>query len=155
MNIIRKVGLTISACVGFLLGTIFTTINMIKTGEVVPIGILISALSSMIISGVAGLVIPMRTIADTLAQKFHINPAKQRFLYDLVQGVVGDMIFTPILCTFFIIKNVGIHNPMFFRIWGSNLIVDFLIALPLTMIFVPLFKKFAAAIFHISADSLT
>jgi hypothetical protein len=155
MNVVRKVGLTISACVGFLLGAIFTTINMVKMGNVIPIGILISALSSMIISAIVGFIVPMRDIADGLAEKLKINPSQQRFLYNLVQGIVGDLIFTPILCTFFVIKNVGIHNPMILQILGMNLLIDFLVALPLTMIFVPLFKKLASALFHVSSDSIT
>lgn len=151
MKITRKVGIVISVQMGFVLGAIFTAISMVKTGNVIPIGIIISALISAVISGVWGGIISMKDLSEGAARKLQINPAKQKFLYNLVEALIGDICFTPILCTFFVAKNVGVHNPMFVKIWLTTLAIDFLICIPVNLIFCPFFKKIAGKIFKVSS----
>lgn len=152
MKVSRKIGIVISLQMGFVMGTTFTLLSMIKQGGVhaiVPMGVIVSALLSMIISGVWGGIISMKDISEYISRKINLNPVKQKFAYNLLEAVVGDLCFTPLLCTFFVIKNVGIHNPMFMKIWLSTLALDLLITIPLNLIFVPIFKKVASKIFGV------
>lgn len=151
MKISRKIGIIISLQMGFVMGATFTTISMIKTGNVVPIGIIISALISAVISGIWGGLISMKDLSEGAARKLSINPARQKIAYNLVEAIIGDIVFTPLLCTFFIIKNVGIHNEMFLKIWLINLGIDFLICIPLNLIFCPIFKKVAGAVTNVNS----
>lgn len=154
MKISRKIGIVISIQMGLVMGATFTTLSMIKGGGVhaiQPIGILISALISMVISAVWGGIISMKDLSEGAARLLRLNPARQKIAYNLVEAVVGDICFTPLLCTFFVIKNVGIHNPMFVKIWLSSLALDFLICIPLNLIFCPIFKKIAGKIFGVSS----
>lgn len=149
MKITRKIGIVISAQMGLVLGMVFTTISMARQGTIVPIGIVISGLMSMVISAIWGGIISMKDLNDKIVRKFRLNPAKQKFLCSLLEALVGDICFTPLLCTFFIIKNVGVHNPMFMKIWLSTLLIDFLICIPLNLIFCPLFRRIAFKIFKV------
>lgn len=154
MKISRKIGIVISMQMGFVMGITFTLISMIKQGGVhaiVPIGVIISGLISMVISGILGGIISMKDLSEGAAVKLHINPARQKIAYNILEAIIGDIAFTPILCTFFIIKNVGIHNPMFVKIWLSTLVLDFIICIPLNLIFCPIFKKVAGKIFSINS----
>ena len=151
MKISRKIGIVISIQMGLVMGATFTAISMIKTGQVMPIGIILSALMSACISGVWGGIISMKDISENVARKLHLNPARQKIQYNLVEALIGDLVFTPLLCTFFIIKNIGISNPMFVQIWLSSLITDFLICIPLNLIFCPLFKWTAGKIFKVAS----
>ena len=151
MKITRKIGIVISVQMGFVMGAVFTTISMIKTGNIVPIGIIISALISMVISGVWGGIISMKDLTEGAARKLQINPARQKLKYNFIEALIGDLFFTPILCTFFVIKNVGVHNPIFVRALFSTMLIDILICIPLNMIFCPLFKKVASKIFKVSS----
>lgn len=150
MKIGRKISIVISLFMGAVMGAVFTLMSMLKTGNVIPIGIVVSALISMALSIIIGFIIPMKEVSEGLARLFRINPARQKFIYNLLEAVVGDLIFTPFLCTFFIIKNVGIHNPVFGKALVSSLIIDFILGIPICFIFCPLFKKLAAKIFHVS-----
>ena len=149
MKISRKIGIVISAQMGLVMGTVFTTISMIKTGQVIPIGIVISALTSSVISAIWGGIISMKDMSESLARKLHLNPVKQKIQYNLVEALIGDIFFTPLLCTFFVVKNVGIQNPMFLKIWLTTLAIDFLICIPLNLIFCPIFKTIAGKIFKV------
>ena len=151
MKITRKTGIVISMQMGFVMGTVFTLISMIKTGNIVPIGIIVSALISMIISGVWGGIISMKDLSEGVARKLQINPARQKLKYTFIEAIIGDICFTPILCTFFVIKNVGVHNPIFAKALISTLLIDFIICLPLNMVFCPLFKKVASKVFKVSS----
>ena len=151
MKITRKIGIIISMQMGFVMGAVFTFISMIKTGNIVPIGIVISALISMVISGVWGGIISMKDLAEGAARKLQINPARQKLKYTFIEALIGDICFTPILCTFFVIKNVGVHNPIFAKALISTMLIDILICIPLNMIFCPLFKKVASKIFKVSS----
>ena len=154
MKMSRKIGIVISIQMGFVMGATFTTLSMVKNGgfhAIVPMGILISALISMVISGVWGGIISMKGITEGIARKLNLNPSKQKIAYNLLEAVVGDVCFTPILCTFFVVKNVGIQNPMFVKIWLTTLALDFLICIPLNLIFCPIFKKVAGRIFGVSS----
>lgn len=154
MKISRKIGIIISLQMGFVMGAVFTAISMAKQGgihAIVPVGVLSSALMSMLISGVWGSIISMKDLSEGAARLLRINPVKQKFAYNLLEALVGDLVFTPLLCTFFVVKNIGIHNPMFVKIWISSLVLDFLICIPLNFIFCPLFKKVAGKIFRTSA----
>ena len=154
MKISRKIGIIISIQMGFIMGAVFTAISMAKQGgihAIVPVGVIISALISMVISGVWGGIISMKDLSEGAARLLRINPAKQKIAYNLVEAIVGDIVFTPLLCTFFVVKNIGIHNPMFVKIWLSSLVLDFLICIPLNLIFCPIFKKIATKIFHTPA----
>lgn len=93
----------------------------------------------------------MKDLTDNFARKFRINPITEKVKYNLLQALIGDVCFTPLLCTFFIIKNVGVQNPMFVQIWLSTLLMDFLICFPLNLIFCPIFKNVAFKVFKISA----
>ena len=151
MKIARKIGIVVSVQMGLVMGAVFTIISMVQNGNVVPIGIIISALISAVISGVLGGVISMKALAEGAARLFHINPAKHKLLYNFIEAIIGAIVFTPVLCTFFIIKNVGFDNPMFVKIWLSSLLLDFLVCIPLNFVFCPLFKKVAGKMFGISA----
>lgn len=151
MKISRKIGIVVSLQMGLVMGAVFTLLSMIKTGQIVPIGIIISALISAVISAVWGGIISMKGLSEGAARLLHINPAKQKFLYNVIESVIGAVMFTPILCTFFVIKNVGLDNPMFVKIWLSTLALDMLICLPLNFIFCPLFKKVAGRVFNIAS----
>jgi hypothetical protein len=155
MKVSRKIGIVISLQMGLVTGMTFTALSMFKQGGIhalVPIGILISGIVSMIISGVWGGIISMKDLSEGAAIRlFHLNPAKNKIAYNVVEAIVGDLAFTPILCTFFVIKNVGIHNPMFMKIWLSTLLLDFLICIPLNLVFCPIFKKIAGKIFGVSS----
>lgn len=151
MKISRKIGIVISLQMGLVMGMTFTAISMAKQGSVVPIGVIISGIISMIISGVWGGIISMKDLSEGAARLLRLNPARQKIAYNLVEAIVGDLAFTPILCTFFVIKNVGIHNPMFMKIWLSTLALDILICIPLNLVFCPIFKKIAGKIFKVSS----
>ena len=151
MKISRKIGIVISLQMGLVMGMTFTAISMAKQGSIVPIGVIISGIISMIISGVWGGIISMKDLSEGAARLLRLNPARQKIAYNLVEAIVGDLAFTPILCTFFVIKNVGIHNPMFMKIWLTTLALDFLICIPLNLIFCPIFKKIAGKIFKVSS----
>ncbi len=144
-----KVGAVISLGNGLILGALFSSLGMLKNGGIVPVGLIISILISMVISLIVGFLIPPKKVFDTVISLIHADPHKQRYLCAVIEGLVGDIIFTPILCTFFIIKNVGIQSPVFLRAWLSGLGTDFLIALPITMLSVPLLRKLAFRIFRI------
>jgi len=151
MTIAKKIGILVSALMGLVMGATFTTISMIQNGNIVPIGIIVSAVISAVISAIWGGVISMKNLSEGAARKLKINPAKQKLLYNLVEAVIGAIMFTPLLCTFFIIKNVGISNPMFFKILLSSMLIDLIICIPLNLVFCPLFKKIASKVFGISA----
>jgi hypothetical protein len=68
----------------------------------------------------------MKDLSEGIARKLSINPARQKIACNLVEAIIGDIVFIPLLCTFFIIKNVGIHNEMFLKIWLINLGINFL-----------------------------
>ncbi len=149
MNIVRKMGIVISLQMGLVMGAVFTLISMIQSGKIIPIGIIISALISAVISAIWGGIISMKDLTEKAAKLCRINPAKQKFLYNLLEAVIGAIMFVPILCTFFIVKNVGVDNPMFVKIWLSSLLLDFVVCIPLNFIFCPIFKKVACKIFKI------
>ena len=151
MKISRKIGIVISLQMGLVMGMTFTAISMAKQGGIVPIGVIISGIISMIISGVWGGIISMKDLSEGAARLLRLNPARQKIAYNLVEAIVVDLAFTPILCTFFVIKNVGIHNPMFMKIWLSTLALDILICIPLNLVFCPIFKKIAGKIFKVSS----
>lgn len=151
MKITRKIGIVISVQMGFVMGAIFTLISMAKNGNIIPIGIIISALISAVISGVWGGIISMKDLSEGAARRLSINPAKQKVKYNMIEALIGDICFTPILCAFFIIKNVGIHNPMFVKILLINFAIDFVVCFFLNLIFCPIFKKVASRIFKISS----
>lgn len=151
MKIAKKIGIVVSLQMGLVMGAVFTTISMVQNDKIIPVGIVISALISAVISGILGSVISMKTLAEGSARLLHINPAKHHFLYNFVEAIIGAIVFTPVLCTFFIIKNVGIDHPMFIKIWLSSLLLDFLVCIPLNFIFCPIFKKIAGKIFGVSA----
>lgn len=148
-----KVGILISLCNGLVLGSVFSSIGMIRSpqGRIMPMGVVTSALLSAVISIIVGLMIPMKSVTDKVHMKLGIDPARQKAPAWFVEGVVGDLIFTPILCTFFIIMNrvqgrIDPHAPIF-MVWLKELGLDLLVALPITMVIVPLVRKLAFKIF--------
>lgn len=154
MKITRKVSLIISLFVGLVLGAVFTTLAMIMSpeGKIIVPGIIISALISMVISGIIGVIVSMKDFTDKIALKFGINPVTAKLKYNLLQALIGDLIFTPILCTFFFIKNAlpsmpkNLPVPAYICAWGKTLLLDLAIAYVLTFFLCPLFKKLAAKI---------
>lgn len=151
MKLSRKIGILISVQMGLIMGATFTTISMIQNKKVIAIGIVISALISAIISGIIGGIIPMKDISEKTAHILKIDTVKNKILYNLIEAVIGAAIFTPILCSFFVLKNVGIHNPHLLQIWMSTLLTDFLVGIPLNCIFCPLFKMTTGKIFGVSS----
>lgn len=147
----RLVGSFISLQIGLLMGMTFTAISMAKQGHIVPIGIITSGLMSAVISAVVGFFISMKTLGEGAAKLLKCDPVQHKFLYNVIEAIIGDMVFTPILGTFFITMNVGIHNPMYWKILLTSLVVDFLIAIPLNVIFCPLFKAIASKVLKVSS----
>lgn len=150
-----KVGILISLCNGLVLGTVFSIIGMSKSPQgIIPMGVVTSALLSAVISIIIGLIIPMKIVSDKVHAKLGINPARQKALAWFVEGIVGDLIFTPILCTVFVIMNIvqghiDPHAPKF-MVWLKELGLDLLVALPITLIIVPLVRKLAFKIFGVN-----
>ena len=150
-----KVSILISLCNGLVLGTVFSSIGMAGSPQgIIPMGVVTSALLSAVISIIVGLIIPMKVVTEKVNMKLGINPARQKALAWFVEGLVGDLIFTPILCTFFVVKNIidGHIPPQApkFMVWLKELGLDLLVALPVTMIIVPLVRKLAFRIFGVS-----
>ncbi|MCR5121316.1 MAG: hypothetical protein K6B74_02725 [Ruminococcus sp.] len=151
-----KVGIMISLANGIVLGALFSSIGMAKSpAGIIPMGVLTSVLLSAVISVIVGLIIPMKIVTEKVNAKLGIDPARQKALACFVEGLVGDFIFTPILCTFFVFKNYFQHNlPPQVPIvpyWLKELGLDLLIALPITMIIVPLVRKQAFKILGVPA----
>ena len=152
-----KVGMIISLGNGLVLGSLFSAIGMANSPSgIIPMGVVTSALLSAVISIIIGLIVPMGLVSQKVTTKLGINPARQKFLGVLVEGIVGDLIFTPILCTFFVVKNFmqGLIPPQVpkFPFWLKELGLDLLVALPVTMIIVPLLRKLAFKMFHIGEE---
>lgn len=152
-----KVGALISLCNGIVLGTLFSIIGMSKSPQgIMPMGVVTSALLSAVLSVVIGLLIPMKNLSEKAEMKLGIDPARQKALAWLVEGVIGDLIFTPILCTFFIIMNrvqgrIDPHAPIV-MVWLKELGLDLLIALPVNLLIVPLVRKPAFRLFGVSGS---
>lgn len=145
----RRIGALISLQMGLAMGITFSLISMIRQGHIVPMGIVTSALISMAISTIIGFFIPMKKLSEGTAKFLHCDPTRHKFLYNLIEAIIGALVFVPIIATFFIIMNVGIHNPMFVKILLSTLLVDFIVTIPLNLIFCPLFKAVTRKIMKI------
>ena len=141
-----KAGILISLANGLVLGAVFSAIGMSRSPDgIEPAGVVTSALISAAISAVIGLIIPMKNVTEKVRSKLGIDPRRQRYAAWLIEGITGDLIFTPILCTFFVFMNYFRHKlppqvPVV-PFWLKELGIDLLIALPITMITVPLVRK--------------
>ncbi len=143
MNTSRKIGLAVSLQMGFLMGTVFTLIAMLRQGSINWAGLILSILLSMAISAIWGSIISIRKISDWVIGKWKIDPEKQKMLCRIIEAIVGSVVYTPLLCTVFLLINVGFHNPMFFKIWILELLLDLVIAFFLSLVFSPLIMKIA------------
>ncbi|MBP5493078.1 MAG: hypothetical protein J6Y08_09555 [Clostridiales bacterium] len=156
-KIMRKVSCLISFGNGLVLGAVFSAIAMARSPQgIIPMGVITSAILSALLSVIIGLLIPMKNVTDKAYMKCGVNPAKDRIRAALIEGLVGDFIFTPLLCTFFVVKNIiegripeEVPKVIY---WLRELGIDLLIALPITMIMVPLLRKLAFKIFKVGVD---
>lgn len=151
-----KVGIMISLVNGIVLGALFSSIGMAKSPSgIIPMGVVTSVLLSSVISVIVGFIIPMKTVTEKVNAKLGIEPGQKKALAVLAEGLVGDIIFTPILCSFFVFKNYfqGKLPPQvpIVPYWLKELGLDLLIALPITMIIVPLVRNLALKMFGVPA----
>lgn len=154
MTMQRKMGILVSMQMGILMGSTFTFMSMMRQGgihAVQPIGILISALISMVMSGVIGAILPVKEISEKIGKKVLKKESTRSFGWKLIEALVGAVIYTPILCTFFVLKNVGIHNPMIVQILFSTMAIDFVVCIFLSLIFTQPIVRLTGKLFGVSA----
>ena len=145
----RLMGALISMLHGLILGIVFSTIGILKsTGKIIIPAIIVSALISVVITGIIGFFIPIKLVSDKLAEKMKVTPEQKDFglKYSLIQALVGDTLFTPLMVFVFIAKNVGLGNPAFGMAFLSSLLLDYVIAYVICFLLAPIVGKIMSSV---------
>lgn len=101
-KIINRKCAMMSACMGFLMGAVFTIINQMKqTGNIQALGLGLGIVTSVVVSTLWGMIpiFNMKKLCDKfLVYKLKLdtfNP-KKKILYYIGEAIIGTCIFTPI-----------------------------------------------------------
>lgn len=145
----ESIGIIVGVLMGLAVSLVLSIVGPVISGHFKIVSVLVSFLCSSIISVVIGLFIPIRRMSVWSCSKIGISPDKLPGM--IISALIGDICFTPLISFLMVYMNYKRAKSMdpsvvLGRMYCGNLIVSFVVAFLIILIFTPLFIRLAIGI---------
>ncbi len=147
----RNVGTMVGVLMGLLISLVLSIVGPLRSGHFTVVSMLVSFLCSSIISVLIGIFVPIKSITDGACTAMKISP--QKILGRLISAFISDLMYTPLVTFLMVLMNykrakMRNHDLNFGHMYLGNLVLSFVIAYFLIVIFLPLIIKLSISILH-------
>ncbi len=155
MKKMRRVGQTISLCMGITLSLCLSLFGNLRSGHFVWQQWLLSFGISLTISLAIGLSVPMKKINDSECRRHNLNP--RAFSTHLLLSLISDAIFTPVITIVMVLfayfsatrHGAQLNLPIMMI---TSILESYVVGYVLILIFTPLYTKLSFKIHKVSPD---